>query len=332
MKKLLKKIGYFLASAFMLCCFLTACGSKNGKNDYEGYTSVYVDPKFERGFKVSYKNHEEGGGTGFEVKGILDYGGTQTNPWWRIAQWGFENCLVEQCLDAGTDTFEDGWYKYADAAKKVEVKPSTGSIYLYADSSKEYEKPRKYGEYWPSLLVDQLTGSTKRLTEYEELYLDMEFTLTDTECLMTKREYNSDLHSLQFLWFVTVQDLTHVGNVDYLWFGVCPYDARYDLPPEFIGADISDTQDQTGKFTCFVDTKKFMSEKAEVGKKVKFKYNILPEMLRMFGIAQERGYMKQSTLADLSVTSSNFGFELTGTYKAGVMIDSIKLMAKFKES
>lgn len=325
--KILKRVISVFLSMFMICCMFGGCEEKD---EYAGYQSVYVDPDFTRGFKVSYKNHEEGGGNGFANRGYLTYGGTQTNPWWRICQWGFDHCLIEECVEAGKEIYEDGWYKYHDTAKKVEVNPDTGSIYLYVDAGKEYEHPRQYGEQWPSLLVDQLTGSTKRLTEYEELILDFEFTMTEKQNLMTRQEYNEDLHSLQLFWYVTLQDLTHQALSDYMWFGICPFDDRYEMPPEFASVDVGHV-DQTNKFTFLVDTSKYLSEPVKIGEKVHVKYDVLPELKRAYAMAKERGFLSASSEEDMAVTSSNFGFEVTGTYIGGVKIDRIRLMAKYKE-
>ena len=95
------------------------------------------------------------------------------------------------------------------------------------DTSKEYLNeagqisPRVNGEDWVHLILGQSAGGL-RVTEWSEIWVELDFTLTKTNIL------SEEGGASQFQWIFSVKDKESVIG-DYFWFNLTLYDNRYPV-------------------------------------------------------------------------------------------------------
>lgn len=322
------KKNYFAIVAFIV----VACLSCSTNTAQEEYKNLFSDSHYLKGFNVS--SVQEGVG---ETQGIINYSGKDaTTPVWRISQWNNINndILTGAYSNKGslhTTQTEHGNVVASDTEK--------GSIVLTINTSSEYglngitSNPRKEGESWPHLLLESQLPDNEvlKISDKKEIRMDVTYNITDLEDCMPEGTTNVGLHSIQFQWFVTVQNRT-VGSEDhgrFIWFGLSYFDKRYEFS-ELYAAQDGGKEHNTGAFIYMPDMKEILGEqgKTEIGKKMHVDVDILPIIKKAFSLAQERNYLTNSKWEDLYITSSNIGWEASGTYNASVTIDALNIKYK----
>ncbi len=297
-----------LLTLFLTVFFLFGTVSCAPEQNFE---EGIFDPDFQKGFFVSNIN-----GTTGNFPGMLTYNGTCFDPYWRVAQWW---CKYD--LAAAQESFSNGFYEYRDQEKVLSVNPDRGEIYLELDGRAVYgETPRREGENWPSLLLDQYFGTNLYLHQLEALFVCIDFKIECIEDFMNGLA-QENLHSAQFQWITTVQDLNpnSYGYKDYFWFGLPFFDYRYEFPRAFESQDVG-KEDSTGKYSLFLAGNEFMEKPVTVGNRVTVRFDILPYLKSAFEKTQQKGYMQHSTYENLALGAFNIGWEITGIYRAGVRI------------
>ena len=283
-------------------------------------------------------------------------GERELDPYWRIEQWAFYvNYFLEKELVAveptGTVTYPrswqepvraDDWVTIANAASTVAVS-DTGAFRLVADASKEYgvtpsyaeapkiPNPRRAGDDWPHLLFEQYIPSVTRLGDLAEAWFDIDFQVL--EAVNLTPAYDPGLHTAQFSWIFTVS-CDNRGKASYgkgYFFTIPLYDFRYRIIPASFMVD-GGKESATGNMMYGLTNEALVPGGVEVGKKYSVSVDLYPQLAASFARMQQDGFFPDCTLADMRLNTTNIGWELPGTFRAGVQVDYLSLKYVEKEA
>lgn len=285
---------------------------------------LFSDPEFRQGFLVHGPNHGDG-----YVGAIL--------PWRSIDRLCFERirASAKMACRAVASRHELSSGKIKSDATGYEARTETqllrvdytehGSILrLSLDASGEYDSPRRAGEAWPHLLVEQTTLGERcpTLDRVTALKLRVRSRILGCKCHMDSPD--PSLHCAQTTLFFTVSDSAHN---DMWWFGVPIFDNREYVRAEYMALDLG-KDDCTGKFIYTAAQTEFTSRSFHsFGDWIDYDRDILPLIARGICEAKRRGYTKSDSLSDCRLTTMNLGWEITGTYSAAMEISRLSLEA-----
>lgn len=259
---------------------------------------------------------------------ILNYCGTASDkPSWKVCQW----CSRFNLANGSERVNDDYSYEYSDETKNLRVWLNDGRIRLSLAASKEYTHPRREGEGWPHILLEQGFSENHYLHESEYIEQDIDFTIESFSNHMSETD-RTELHTAQFQWFLAIQNRNKKskGYGDFFWFGLPFFDyPRYDFPPEFKALD-GGKEENTGKFINIIDSKEFLKEPVTVGKNVKVSLSVAEYVKEAFLTAKQRGYLKYCEYEDMCIGNMNVGFEVTGTFDVSVLINKINIFTRSK--
>ena len=192
-------------------------------------------------------------------------------------------------------------------------------------------RPREEGESWPHLLLGQNIVSEDILTldKLDKLNFRAKYRLVYAENLMSKLDFNSELHGAQVHQFITFKD--KVSN-DFIWFGIPFYEIREPgLFPGYIGIDGG--QDYaSGKliYTCSQD--EFTNIKASSKQWLEYDTDLLPLVKNAFNQAQKMGIFSNAKIENIHPTSTNVGWEMFGECNGAFEIKDLSLTGILKTS
>ncbi len=282
-------------------------------------TQLLSDPSFEKGFALTHLSTQ----TPPRADVRLFSKTANEPPVWRLAQWGSRFDLA-----TATPSQKDGGTFYENAGKRVGLLPGS-ELELAVFAGNEYEKkPRKKGEDWPHLLVEQNMAELPRLNELTALKISFEITIFPS-IWRGKEKPNPALHTAQYVMYFTVQNRNRASPEfgDYLWFGVPVYDARHKTIPAYRSADAGKA-DATGKYIYAPDGARFWKKRLDDGRPNAFAADVLPDMKAAFADAQTKGFLTQSRWEDMSVGAMNTGWEVPGSYDARARLKNLSVEAK----
>ncbi|THF84103.1 hypothetical protein [Cohnella fermenti] len=303
----------------------TASGQTNGTAELERAPTdidVIMDDHYKNGFDLLGIRSIE---TGDQVMDVLNYGQPYgTYPFWRLAQWGTKHSLE----GAELQTLAEGVYEYSNEAKAVTADTNTGTITLKALASKEYGRPRREGEDWPHLLIEQYFLKTPFLNDLSELRVKGSLRISKFEPMMDESAYNPSLHAAQVSWYLTMQNqnTSSPGYGDYFWFGLPLFDNREPLPGESYFQD-GGKEDTTHKFIYNMDASLYLSKSLQDGEWASIDLDILPYVLKARDLAYEGGFLKDTKPSDLAVANMNIGWELPGTFDVELQAQGLSIAA-----
>jgi hypothetical protein len=144
-------------------------------------------------------------------------------------------------------------------------------------------------------------------------------------------EYNPKLHAAQFQMFFIIKNI-RPGSADrgnYFWFGVPFYDSRHDIPPPYMAADAG-KKDATGRFIYTVAGAALGETSLQTGKWVAVNVDLLPHIVKGLQEAVKKGYLRSSDPRDYAVANMNLGWEIPGTFDAGVQVQDLNISAVYR--
>lgn len=287
--------------------------------------ALLMDPQFKNGFNLLGIRSIE---TGEQIMAVLNYDQEYgVYPYWRLAQWGTRQSLETAQLE----TISDHVYRYANETKAVTVNVETGDLTLKAAASQEYGAPRKNGEDWPHLLIEQVFMREGYLDQLSALHAKLDVQLSAYVPQMSEETYNPGLHAAQFSWYITVQNRNSSSSQygDYFWFGLPIFDNREPLPKESYFKD-GGKEDTTHKFIYNMDASHYLQEGLKVGEWATIELDLLPYMLHARDLAFENGFLEGTLPEELAVSNMNLGWELPGTFDVEMNIRNLELRAVLK--
>ena len=354
----MKRISAWLVCLLLPALALGACGcgpqeSEAGGEDDRLVEALY-DPDFAMGLNLFGVDSRFHAANPWEVWRFDE--DSFEDPIWKLGTWG---CFVNYFLDTESTFVEsgvsytyparplsvsekDGFYTISNPTNTVSVNPTTGSVKLYQDAREEYGKtpayadaprlsnPRKNGEAWPHLLVEQNIVQNVRLSEVEKIYFDTEFCVTKCDDYTPNKD--NGLHTAQFQWIVSVKCVNPNSAFynKYYWFDVPLYNAN--VPHNGEGAHFDGgKEDATGMLIYTVDNYDFVDGGVKIGETYAPRVDLYPQLVKAFAAAQENGLFTDCTLADMKLDTTNVGWENPGTYDTGVDIGHLSIQYLMKE-
>ena len=270
--------------------------------------AVLLDTEFATGFDVLAPKHP------VRSVGVLRPAEAQsesTPPQWRIAQWACRYNAAE-----GEVRRQDNGYRYETDSQRVEVTRGGGETVLGLElrASREYVSPRQEGGDWPHLLIEQtwLGARCPTLDQLSSLRLTLDARIPYWACYMERPD--PAIHTGQTSMFFTV---AHVDTQDMYWFGIPIFDARYRQMREYMAED-GGKADATHKFIYIVDQASLTDVDLHTGDWMKLDVDILPLFQKGLTVAVDRGFLKSNAASMYTITSTNLGWEMPGTYDAAL--------------
>lgn len=347
----------------LLLCLLFALGALGcGENTppvkeppaQEKGVEALVDTKFDYGFRLfgpDSRFHQTIPWAMFQSDDAID------DPIWKLGTWG---CFVNYWLDSETTFIEgantytyparpltvtesDGWRTIENGTTTVSLSQN-GSIRLAQNSGMEYgvtpaytdapraSLPRRDGEAWPHLLIEQSIPNNMRLSQMEKAEVSIKFTVDRCQAAAGVTQ-NSNMHAAQFQWILAVRcdDPQKASYGKYYWFSLPLYDSRETDSKGGMFAD-SGKEDATDSLIYTTASTFMLGEVGQVGKTYDVTVDALPELKKAFATAQSKGWFGDCTLDDMRIENTNIGWELPGVFDACVQIDKLSMRYFKKEA
>ena len=234
-------------------------------------------------------------------------------PDWFLCQWNSSFNLSDGVFLKGLDEYEiydKSKYFKADGKKLIfELK-----------AGKEFTGPRDKDEPWPHLLIEQEITENNRIRNLKKILCRADFSLTYLEDYM--KDGKKDYHTVQFVWVVTFKDdnPSSPSYGSFIWVVMSPFDYRYEFAPLFMQQD---TALPNGEFIYSFCGRDFMDKPLSVGSTARLELELYEKLPQILEQAQRNGFMKQSKLEDLVISSTNMGFEITGTFDCRIVVENL---------
>ena len=247
-----------------------------------------------------------------------------SNPIWTLAEWGSKKTLS----NVTPKTTKDG-ITYSETGKNISFKKENNTVEVTMEviASEEYDAPRKAGESWPHLLMEQKIDEVNKIENADKMDFTLDVKLVQNEMKMKDFEFDPGLHTAQISIYFTVADVNRnsQGYGDYLWFGLPIYDYRYPNGIEEYSAQDLGKDDATNKFIYKPASSEVFEGNVDNQKWIQINLDILPFINNAIKTARERGYLKNSNISDLALTSSNIGWEVQGTFDCSIKYKNLSL-------
>ncbi|MCF3111309.1 hypothetical protein LL912_21155 [Niabella sp. CC-SYL272] len=309
-----------MKSIFLIvgCMIWAACGRKtttvndSGTGGSTGVpVSLFTDANFETGL---YLKGDVSGAPSAGMS-LYPFGQKGNKPAWELAEWASKYLLQQNGM-----VEKNGEKLYENNGKLLSFmrEGNTTKIRMDVKASAEYEHPRKSGEAWPHLLLEQAFSVKPYLKHVDKLILNFEGRLVNCRLAMPQGSFDAGLHTAQFQLFITLQNLNPQSSSygELVWFGVPFYDYRHRQLQVYAAQDIG-KGDATGMFIYSLGTTDYMQGSFHDANWVKVEKDLKPLMVKAVNLAKERGYLKGATLDDIRIGGMNIGWEVPGTFDAG---------------
>lgn len=314
----------FMRNIFYILLMLVCLGCSAGKVSRSNQqVAVITDPAFANGISVIGSNSSQPNVTDT----IYPFGKTKGKPSWRVVQWA-----SRFVLSGDKPVVNDDTVIYQNAGKRITFlkKGRHTTVGLEVKGSAEYISPRKNNQSWPHLLLEQQYAAPISLSHVQHLNYSIQAKLLyATDHL--GNAFDKGLHTAQINLFISIQNLNpnSAGYRDYFWFGLPLYDYRY---PEIAPYDAQDMgkDDATKKFISAVSSAELYAGTMHNKQWIAINKDVYPMLVKAFNTAQQRGFLKGSKLSDMAIGEMNVGWEIPGTYDAGILIKDLKLTAGLK--
>lgn len=294
------------------------------------WTELFKDGNFERGLKVVSINDRSD-------RKVLDFGDSARK---KGVKWNLVQHFSKYDLITATPVKNsNGSVSYSNPGKRITISKENGENVLQMEmlASKEFAVPRKSGESWPHLLIEQNLGS-EPLDTYDQMIFSMSIRKDYIRNVMGD-DYNEGLHCYQTGMVLIVQNMNTqspgYGN-DFFWFTIPCFDSRMEYKSAYCNVDTGKA-DASGKLIYspggkeWYDTYYTANPMTNEGKWCTVTVDILPELQKAFNRAQRLGYLGKSNFEDMRVQGCNFGCECTGTFDASVSIKNVSLKCHSKK-
>ena len=324
MKNIFKAICVCLAA---LVCF---AGCSGGGEELPG-EEVILDPTMSRGVGVM---GTESISDLSEVTYQFNYLNTVPEgsvSMWRLGQWGTKYGLA----DTGVESQDGDNYILRDDTKEFIVNPKTGQYSLNCDTTLEYDEPKPYGAAWLHLITVQNLADISRVSEMENIYAELDFSIDYCENLMGNG-FDPDLHTALFQWVFIIQNV-NVDSPDYnqyFWLNIPYYDGRgltiesWRKFEEYAVLDYG-KEDKSNSFIYSASSDGYLPEGGmELGKRYRMVIDLVPYIERALSTIQTLDQNLSSDYPMLLNTTTDYlrigqfyiGWEVPGTFTCGATI------------
>ena len=280
---------------------------------------------------LSQKDHQNG--DVFAVLGIHDfYGGTATDPRWRLAQWDSGPCLVKNRVESDVTAVMDG------VGRCFAYQPEQNQMTFALDTSIYYRgKPALTGDFWPHLLIEQADfGYAAQPAQTQAYYrCDADRMVVSFDIRLTaysNTPIDGDwVNAAQFLLYFYVKG---IDTNDFCWFGLQLFDNRWEKNDHYIGYD-GGKADASGAMIYSIGSKYvyrstgrtlYKAGKPDVGGEwIHVEIDIRPYLDDMLAHGLSDGYFEAQLLSELCINGMNLGWETIGTFDHTMEMRNLRL-------
>ena len=282
---------------------------------------VFRDLPLSGGFRLSAVNTQS---RPLEV-GVVLQGDARARQEWRLAQWGTNFDLH----DAGERSLPGGTRIRKNAGKKVAILPgglAGEGVRLEVNGAIESSgTPRKKGQVWPHLLLEQKILKEFRIAAQQKLDFRCSFRV-DHCTPATTEGLDPALHTAQVTayWTLHNRNPESADHGEMIWFGVPLFDARHAVPQGHQAIDQGNPF-SSGKFICTVEGSRFYSGPTGDGRWHDLSCDLVPLVREALAAAQTKGHLAGTRFDDLHATSFNIGWEVPGPYNCAITLKGLSL-------
>lgn len=301
----------------------------------DGGWEVISDASFRNGFALlppDFKTIREKGGVEKAIADTLVFSSSSAAPSWRIAQWHSRYSLARSIAEKKKSFLKTGKNyarEYANETKRIE-RSRQGTLLLEINTAPEYEHPRRQGEQWPHLLVEQDFARRPNMGRVESLAFTMALKLVSCVRSMLDSEYDPALHTAQSPLFFILKN-TNRQSADYnkfIWLGIPSYDYRYRnmFTHEIVSWDVA-----SNTYIYNIPQIDVWGDiHFDDGKWHRLSVDLLPYVRECLSYMKKKGFFTATSLSDLEITGMNFGWEAPGAFYAAIALKGLSLYAREK--
>ena len=315
---------FFVLSSFIFISIQCASKKRADYNvDYKVGWEVIRDTLFEKGVAISPLHPsivQEKGGFEKANTDIFYFQKQDVLPIWQLSQWhskyDFANTLPIRK--------ENGSIEYSNRGKRI-ARYTEGALLLDITTSTEYIQPRKDGEDWPHLLIEQTFDRKPNVGRAKELIFSMALRLMKCENKMKEGEFNESFHTAQSPFYFILRN-TNEQSEDFnksIWLGIPSFDYRYTRMSEneVISWDIG-----TNMYIYNVPQKLIWGDISFQDMEWhKTQTDILPLIKQAVESMKSKDLFLRTSLSNLELVGMNFGWEVPGTFDAAILVKGISL-------
>ncbi len=191
------------------------------------------DRKFEWGLSMSPLTPDEvvrGGGFEKTNPDTLYFSrSVDRKPVWQVGQWHSRYSLAHAAL-----TKTSYGRTYANRGKTIALSRK-GVLTLEIKTSLEYDAPRRDGQPWPHLLIQQDFCPLISLEDVKRLVVSFDLRLLYCKNMMKPGEYDPRFHTAHTPFYLSLRNV-NPQSADYgkcLWMGIQSFDYRYERLRDF---------------------------------------------------------------------------------------------------
>lgn len=245
---------------------------------------------------------------------------------WQLAQWSSRFNLI-----TGTESKNNDTVSYVDPSKKVWFRPDKDNmeIGLELKTSKEFDRPRREGEFWPHLLLEQNFPKVYRLNEISEARFTIDTRLVYCRSFMDDEAFDPGLHTSMFVGYLVISNVNHdsEGYGECYYYGFQFFDYRHRDVPPYRAEDVG-KPDATGNFIFIQAGKDLYSGSLHDKQWVKTDKDLLPFLKDAFAAAKASNFMRKTNFDDLGLVGMNIGLEVPGTFDTSVILKNMSLKVR----
>ncbi|MCL2118373.1 MAG: hypothetical protein FWH27_08115 [Planctomycetaceae bacterium] len=299
-----------MISLLLIAWISGLCGALLPAEEAAGNSrEVLTDATFAQGFVLT-------GATHGAPQRVETFGQKDVTPVWRMPQWNSKGLLDRVQVDDETVTLTDD-------SKSVTLDRKTGAINLTVHASKEYATPRTSpSQPWVHLLLEQSPFAKPiKVADAAAIWVEVEFELTEN---VAHGPQDPGLHAAQLSWFLYLKNTNQdsKGFRDFLWFGLSMFDSRYEFVPDYAAQDFAMPN---GSFIYTLGSKRYFDKPVAVGERRTIRHDILNDLCKAVETAHQRGFITNTTLADMILDGTNIGWEVPGTCDVGVTLHKLSV-------
>ena len=327
-----KKIFRFCSLALIgVLAFAAGCSKPEPQEELPG-TEVILDRNMQNGVDVlGTVSIEDLGKVTYQFR-YLDSVPSDAVSLWKLGQWGTKFGLA----DTGEESQDGDNYILKDDTKEFIVNPKTGQYSLNCNTQKEYPVPKPYGADWLHFITIQNVSDISRISEMENIWMDLDFSIPYCENLMSEADFNMDLHTALFQWVFVVKNCNpdSFDYNQYFWMNIPLYDGRSlsdELWKTFKESAFLDygKEDKSSTFIYMAPSDGYLTEEGvEVGKRYRITLDLIPYLEKALTTIQQLDENKNSdfplllntTMDDLCINQFYIGWEVPGTFNCGATI------------
>ncbi|MFV0419020.1 MAG: hypothetical protein ACK5KT_09860 [Dysgonomonas sp.] len=313
----------FLVVSSFISVQLTSQNQYENKGGNKIGWEVIRDTLFEKGVAISPLHPSI-----VQEKGSFEKANTDTFyfekrdvlPVWQLSQWHSKYDFAK----ALPVRDEAGSIEYSNKGKRI-VRYVDGALLLDITTSTEYNKPRKDGEDWPHLLIEQTFEKKPNIGKARELIFSMALRLVKSENKMKKGEFNESFHTAQSPFYFILKN-TNEQSEDFnksIWLGIPSFDYRYTMmnENELISWDIgTNMYIYNVPQTLIWGNISFQDMEWHTTRT-----DILPLIKQAVESMKSKNLFLLTSLSDLELVGMNFGWEVPGTFDAAILVKGISL-------